>query len=75
MKRAKIIDTKKASIRKSVYDPNDDKDVIGTLSKDEVISVDPEHHYYDWTGKEFYKCETNFGEGFIRCELVDILSR
>ena len=75
MKRAKIVNTKKASIRKDVSDPNDDKDNIGTLSKGDIVSIDSDNIYYDWTGKEFYKCESNFGEGFIRCELVELINR
>lgn len=75
MKRAKVVNTKKASIRKSIFDPNDDTDIIGTLSENNILRIDPDVRYYDWTDNEFYKCESNFGEGYIRCELVEILSR
>lgn len=66
MVKAHIVNCKEAGIRKR---PNDDQ-IIDKLKSGDVISVDTSKRYFSWTDKEYYKCESGVGEGYILAELI-----
>lgn len=74
--KAKIVGCKKASIRKNpscTRSINNESDVVGYLNKDETLSVDASVRVFDWTDKEYYKCSSSAGDGYILTELVEII--
>ena len=75
MINAKIVNVKKASVRKNIMDPNETKDVLGELSIGDELEINDKVRYYDWTDKEFYACHCQYGDGYIRTELVDPVKR
>lgn len=66
MIKARIVNCKEAGIRKN---PNDDQ-VLGKLKSGDTISVDTSKRYFSWTDKEYYKCESEAGEGYVLSDLV-----
>lgn len=66
MTKARIVNCKEAGIRKC---PNDDQ-IIGKLKVGDTISVNTSKRYFSWTDKEYYKCESEAGEGYILAELI-----
>lgn len=66
MTKAHIVNCKEAGIRKC---PNDDQ-IIGKLKAGDTISVDTSKRYFSWTDKEYYKCESEAGEGYILADLI-----
>lgn len=65
----KIINCKKASIRKLPYIPEADECIVGEKNKNETIEINPNIISYDWTDKKFYR--TRNPKGWILSELVD----
>jgi hypothetical protein len=72
-KKARIVNCKKASIRKNPSCTSEKDDVIGVLEKGELLEVDTSTRVFDWTDNEYYKCSTSFGDGYILTEIVEIL--
>lgn len=72
-KKARIVNCKKASIRKNPSCTSEKDDTIGILEKGEIIDVDDSIRVFDWTDNEFYKCATSFGDGYINVGVVEIL--
>lgn len=72
-KKARIVNCKKASIRKNPSCTNEKDDTIGVLEKGEILDVDDSIRVFDWTDNEFYKCTTSFGDGYINVGVVEIL--
>lgn len=72
-KKARITNCKKASIRKNPSCTSEKDDTIGVLDKGEILDVDDSVRVFDWTDKEFYKCSTSIGDGYILKDLVKIL--
>lgn len=72
-KKARIVNCKKASIRKNPSCTSEKDSTIGVLEKGEILDVDDSVRVFDWTDKEFYKCSTSFGDGYILTEIVEIL--
>lgn len=74
-KKAKIVNCKKASVRKNPSCTDEKDDTLGVVSSGEVIDVDPSVRVFSWTDREYYKCSTSFGDGYILSELVEVLER
>lgn len=72
-KKARIVNCKKASIRKNPSCTSEKDDTIGVLEKGEILDVDDSTRVFDWTDKEFYKCSATIGDGYILKDLVEIL--
>jgi hypothetical protein len=72
-KKARIVNCKKASIRKNPSCTSEKDDVVGVLEKGELLEVDTSIRVFDWTDNEYYKCSTTFGDGYILTEIVEIL--
>ena len=72
-KKARIVNCKKASIRKNPSCTSEKDDTIGVLEKGEILDVDDYTRVFDWTDKEFYKCSASIGDGYILKDLVEIL--
>lgn len=72
-KKARVVNCKKASIRKNPSCTSEKDDTIGVLEKGEILDVDDSTRVFDWTDKEFYKCSTSFGDGYILKDFVEIL--
>jgi hypothetical protein len=72
-KKARIVNCKKASIRKNPSCTSEKDDVVGVLEKGEFLEVDTSMRVFDWTDNEYYKCSTTFGDGYILTEIVEIL--
>lgn len=72
-KKARIVNCKKASIRKNPSCTSEKDDTIGVLEKGELLDVDDSVRVFDWTDKEFYKCSASIGDGYILKDLVEIL--
>ena len=71
--KARIVNCKKASIRKNPSCTSEADDTIGVLERGDLLDVDTSVTVYDWTDKSFYKCSATIGDGYIRTELVEIL--
>lgn len=72
-KKARIVGCRKASIRKNPSCANEKDDAVGVLEKGEIIDVDDSTRVFDWTDKEFYRCSSTIGDGYILKDLVEIL--
>lgn len=72
-KKARIVNCKKASIRKNPSCTSEKDDVVGVLEKGEILDVDDSTRVFDWTDKEFYRCSSSIGDGYILTELVEFL--
>lgn len=72
-KKARIVNCKKASIRKNPSCTSEKDDTVGVLEKGELLEVDTSMRVFDWTDNEYYKCSTSFGDGYILTEIVEIL--
>ena len=72
-KKARIVNCKKASIRKNPSCTSEKDDTIGILEKGEILDVDDSVRVFDWTDNEFYKCSSTIGDGYILTDLVEIL--
>lgn len=68
-----IINHRKVSIKTFPYITEFSEEIIGVLSKGDRIMIDNDRIYYDWKDRAFYKCETPFGIGYVRTELVDTM--
>lgn len=73
VKKARIVNCKKASVRKNPSCTSEKDDVVGVLEKGEILDVDDSTRVFDWTDNEYYKCSTSFGDGYILTEIVEIL--
>ena len=71
--KARIVNCKKASIRKNPSCTSEKDDTIGVLEKGELLEVDTSIRVFDWTDNEYYKCSASIGDGYILTELVEIL--
>ena len=71
--KARIVNCKKASIRKNPSCTSEKDDTIGVLEKGELLEVDTSTRVFDWTDNEYYKCSASIGDGYILTELVEIL--
>lgn len=67
---ATIQNCKSASIRKCPWRTQICDEVIGSLKAGQTIEINPNKTYYDWTGRAFYKCNTQFGIGYVAVGLV-----
>lgn len=67
---ATIQNCKTASIRKCPWRTRRSDEVIGSLKAGQTIEIDNTKTYYDWTGRAFYKCNTQFGIGYVAVGLV-----
>lgn len=69
--KAKVVNCKKLGIRKAPWIPEEDPEIVAVIPKGEVVTIKSFREVYDWTGKRFYKIETESGvEGYA---IVDVL--
>lgn len=72
-KKARVAGCEKSSVRKNPSCTSEKDDTIGILEKGDLIDIDTSVRIFDWTDKEFYKCSTSIGDGYILTDLVEIL--
>lgn len=74
MTKVKIVNCKKASLRRAPWITPISKDVVGEIQNGEVIEIDESDVSYDWTDRKFYKAKAVIGEGWIYEGVVESLT-
>lgn len=75
--KARIINCRRASIRRTPWIPLKDKDIVGikegsrqeenTIAIGSTIEIDPDNTCYDWTDRKFYKVKNPAGWIYEGC--------
>lgn len=74
MTKVKIVNCKKASLRRAPWITPISEDVVGEIQNGEVIEIDESNTAYDWTDRKFYKANAVIGEGWIHEGVVESLT-
>lgn len=72
MKRAKVVNCRRAALRIDPVNPyRNEDDIKCLLDKGETVEIYPNSTVYDWRDRLFYKCKTESGEGYIYEGVID----
>jgi hypothetical protein len=72
--KARVVNCKELGIRKTPWIPQDKPEIITTIPQGEIVEVKSLAKVYDWTGRRFYRIETQTGiEGYGIVDALEFL--